>query len=212
MAPDQDLDAIVARIRQREKTALRRSILYSFVPVVVAVAVLGYTGYRVNETGKKLAETKEQLAKATDFKRLVHPLTAEEIKRIASRDGAAKQGEVLGEILRLQTMGVSWHLSGNSPDVGFDSPSFAAYVLRQADVSVGESRPGVKLSEQLKDNLANVAQPASGDLLFYPGGYALFYFEDMKGEPFVIGMTPFGIVSLNPGFDRPNEIRRPAYS
>jgi hypothetical protein len=225
MAPEQDLDAILARIEQREKSARRRSILYSLVPIVVAVAVLGYTGYQVNETGKelertsselnetnkKLEDTKLQLAKATDFKSLAHPLTPREVKEIASRYYAAREGRVLGKIFDLQMMGVSWHLSGQSPGEGFDSPSFAAYVLERTGVPVGEIRPGIRLSAQLMENLDPIEEPAPGDLLFYPGGYVMFYYEDMKGEPFVIGMTPFGIVSLDPGFDEPDAIRRPGY-
>jgi hypothetical protein len=43
-------------------------------------------------------------------------------------------------------------------------------------------------------------QPRIGDLAFYPSGYVLFYFLDRSDRPFVIGMTPFGIAALEPGF------------
>lgn len=43
-------------------------------------------------------------------------------------------------------------------------------------------------------------RPHTGDLAFYPSGYALFYFEDPHGGPFVLGMTPFGITALKPDF------------
>ncbi len=225
MESEQELNAILARIERRERTARRQTLLYTLIPVVVAAIILVIIGYRINENRKELDkitsalsekqkeldETKAQLSKATDFKSLAHPLTMREVKKIASRQYESRQGVVLGEIQSLQMMGVSWHLSGQSPTVGFDSPSFAAYVLEQQGISVGELQSGTKISTQLRENLESVNEPAPGDLLFYPGGYVLFYYIDTKNDPFVIGMTPFGIVSLDPNFDKPEAIRRPHY-
>ena len=55
-------------------------------------------------------------------------------------------------------------------------------------------------SRQLYTQLEPVDEPGIGDLAFYPAGYALFYFLDHEQNPFVIGMTPAGIVALEPDF------------
>jgi len=52
-------------------------------------------------------------------------------------------------------------------------------------------------------SLPPTATPEVGDLVFYPAGYALFRFEDGRGSPFVIGMTPQGIIALDPDFSKP---------
>ena len=43
----------------------------------------------------------------------------------------------------------------------------------------------------------------TGDLVFYPAGYAMFYFADPREGPFVLGMTPFGITALKSDFAKP---------
>ena len=63
-------------------------------------------------------------------------------------------------------------------------------------------------SRRLFDNLPPTSTPTTGDLVFYPGGYALFYFDDRSEGPFVLGMTPFGITALKPDFAKPLGYRR----
>jgi hypothetical protein len=46
-------------------------------------------------------------------------------------------------------------------------------------------------------------------LVFYRTGYVMFYFTDQRNSPFVIGMTPFGILALDPDFARIIGYRRP---
>jgi hypothetical protein len=47
--------------------------------------------------------------------------------------------------------------------------------------------------------------------VFYPAGYALFWFVDRNNRPFVIGMTPTGIVALEPNFAERTGVGRPKY-
>jgi hypothetical protein len=76
---------------------------------------------------------------------------------------------------------------------GFDSPTFALYVLRQKRASGIELKSGESLLEggrSLYDKLPPTTQPKTGDLAFFPAGYAMFYFADPREGPFVLGMTP----------------------
>jgi hypothetical protein len=41
--------------------------------------------------------------------------------------------------------------------------------------------------------------PQNGDIITYRAGYTMFYFN-VEGKRFVIGMTPEGILSLDPQF------------
>ena len=61
------------------------------------------------------------------------------------------------------------------------------------------------------DTLAPATQPQPGDVVFYPSGYALFWFVDHNQQPFVVGMTPNGIVALEPNFAERIGVRRPSY-
>lgn len=106
---------------------------------------------------------------------------------------------------------VKWRLGGQSPTEGFDSPSFAAFVLRELNLPGGDVHPEESLlatSRRLWERLPSVPQPSVGDLVFYPAGYVLFYFVDQQQQPFVIGMTPFGISALKPNFARVVGYRR----
>jgi hypothetical protein len=101
---------------------------------------------------------------------------------------------------------VGWHLGGQSPEQGFDSPSFAAYVLRRLKPEALPELPAtndlVAASRAIISSLPSTNNPGIGDLNFYPSGYALFRFVDRRGQPFVIGMTPQGIVALDPNFSQ----------
>jgi hypothetical protein len=65
--------------------------------------------------------------------------------------------------------------------------------------------------ESLREILPRVSQPTVGDVAFYPGGYVLFYLLNKDNKPFVIGMTPSGIVALDPNFAEPVGFGRPDY-
>jgi hypothetical protein len=75
----------------------------------------------------------------------------------------------------------------NTRDLGFNSPGYANYLLRLT------AHPPL---EQLHPR---IGEPKNGDIITYQGGYTMFYFR-VQGKTFVIGMTPEGILSLNPQF------------
>jgi hypothetical protein len=109
--------------------------------------------------------------------------------------------------------GYHWNIDGASPDAGFNSPSFAAYVLQQADL-LDPTSP-IQNQTQLMSviPIQKGKQPAAGDIIFYKGGYSLFYFEDLdpKHTPFVIGMTPVGVTTLRYDFAEIIGIGTPRY-
>lgn len=160
----------------------------------------------VKKLQQRVDELEEQLRRTTDVARFRHDINFVDLKMIASRSPAAARALEL--ILALRERRVGWRLGGRSPDEGFDSPSFAAYVLRQrlpaspaAPATTGTDL--IAASRALMQTLPRTDAPGVGDLVFYPAGYALFRFEDGRGRPFVIGMTPQGIVALKPEFSEP---------
>lgn len=215
MTSEETFEKLLARIARREQTARRRAILYSFLPIAVAIIILGYTAYRIqsdtveirNLEGQiydlqtKVQEAEARLGEATDLGRYIHPVDPVDAKMLASLH--PREARVLQRILRLRQQGVKWRLGGQSPAEGFDSPSFATFILRELNLPGGDIRPGESLlttSRRLRDRLPEVSKPEVGDLSFYPAGYVLFYFKGWKGQAFVIGMTPFGITALKPDF------------
>jgi len=107
------------------------------------------------------------------------------------------QTEMLEEILNYQREGSSWLAGGFEPDQ-FDSPGFAAYLLTQKGLVNGNPED---IQYKLLNTLPSINTPENGDIVFYRGGYAMFYFQDpFTGENFVIGMTTFGIVAMKYDF------------
>lgn len=117
------------------------------------------------------------------------------VKNLFAYDG---QRSLLETILSLQTES-SWEAGGLGPS-GFDSPGFAAYVLKEHGLLAADPEDvHYSLMDQLEPN--NTGTPQLGDVIFYESGYAMFYFQDPEtGEDFVIGMTTFGVIPLEYDF------------
>src|SRR5439155_133263 len=60
--------------------------------------------------------------------RFMHSIDMVDLKDTASKNPA--EGRVLQLIFELKARKVAWKLGGTTPNEGFDSPSFAAYVLQ----------------------------------------------------------------------------------
>ncbi len=158
---------------------------------------------QVTELQGQLAEAQKALSEAVNLSRSVRPLDYSNPKELASRFPGSEN--LLLNLLDLRQRRIKWKVGGESPQEGFDSPSFAMYMLKQKRASGIELRPGESLSDasrNLYDKLPATTQPQTGDLVFYPAGYAMFYFADPQG-PFVLGMTPFGITALKSDFTKP---------
>jgi len=80
----------------------------------------------------------------------------------------------------------------NNPTAGFLSPAYAQYVLGK----VGITEPIASLPQRH-------GAPQDGDIITYPGLYHMFYFKIPElHKEFVIGMTPEGVLSLDPNFSQ----------
>lgn len=176
------------------------------------------TGYRkevaslqagLKAARSELAETRQRLRDTVDMARYMHRIDPVDLKVIFSR--FPRQARALQLILKLKNKGVGWHLGGQTPAVGFDSPTFAMYIMKQLGLPGGRIAQGDTLlatSRRLFKSLQPSDRPVVGDLAFYPAGYVLFYFKDKDNKPFVIGMTPAGIAALDPGFASPLGYRK----
>ncbi len=159
---------------------------------------------QVVELQAQLDETQKTLTEAVNLSRSVRGIDYANAKELAGRFPGSES--VLQNILDLRQRRLKWKPGGQSPQDGFDSLSFAMYVLRQKHAPAIELRPGESLAEasrNLYDKLPATTQPRTGDLVFYPGGYAMFYFADPREGPFVLGMTPLGITALKGDFAKP---------
>jgi hypothetical protein len=159
---------------------------------------------QVTELQAQLAETQKTLSEAVTLSRAVRNIDYANAKELASRFPGSES--LLLDLVDLRQRRIKWKVGGQSPQEGFDSPSFAMHILRQKRASGIELRAGESLSEasrSLYDKLTPTTQPRTGDLVFYPAGYAMFYFADPREGPFVLGMTPFGITALKSDFAKP---------
>jgi hypothetical protein len=159
---------------------------------------------QVSDLQAQLAEVQKTLSEAVNLSRSVRPIDTGNAKELASRFPGSES--LLLDILELRQRRIKWKPGGQSPQEGFDSPSFAMYFLRQKRASGIEPKPGESLSDashSMYERLPVTNQPKTGDLVFYPAGYAMFYFADPREGPFVLGMTPFGIAALKSDFAKP---------
>jgi cell division protein FtsB len=167
----------------------------------------------IDELRSQLTSLEASLQETTEITRHVHAIDMVDLKAIYSTV-PPRVAEVLGAVLELREQKVGWRLNGTTPQQGFDSPSFAAFVLEQHGALSSGGAGGADLlarSRRLLEELPAAATPQPGDLVFYPSGYALFLFLDQRRQPFVIGMTPSGIVALDPDFAERVAVRRPTY-
>ena len=159
---------------------------------------------QVTDLQAQLAEAQKTLSEAVNLSRAVRTIDYANAKELASHFPGSES--LLLDLLELRQRRFKWKPGGQSPQEGFDSPSFAMYLLRQKHASGIEPRPGESLSEasrSLYGKLQPINQPRTGDLVFYPAGYAMFYFADPREGSFVLGMTPFGITALKSDFAKP---------
>jgi len=159
---------------------------------------------QVTELQAQLADTQKALSEAVSLSRSLRPIDNANAKELASHFPGSES--LLQDLLDLRQRRIKWKPGGQSVQEGFDSPSFALYVLKQKRASGIELRTGESLSEashSLYEKLTPTTQPKTGDLAFYSAGYAMFYFTDPREGSFVLGMTPVGITALKSDFAKP---------
>jgi hypothetical protein len=149
---------------------------------------IGSLKRNVNELETRIKET-------TVFDRNRYQMNWDNAKMLLS-SANPKQERLIIDIIEMKYSGVGWKLNGYSPEAGFDSPSFAAWLLNKNGLVRIEPSQRYRLPEILPET----DNPRTGDLVFYDSGYAMFYFRDRNGHPFCIGMTPLGIAALEINF------------
>ncbi|HBE40174.1 MAG TPA: hypothetical protein DDW27_03055 [Bacteroidales bacterium] len=149
----------------------------------------------IHNLERNVNELETRIRETTVFDRNRYQMNWDNAKMLLSGAGY-KQERLIIDIIEMKYSGVGWKLNGYSPDVGFDSPSFAAWLLNKNEILLIEPSQRYRLPELLRET----DNPGIGDLIFYDSGYAMFYFRDRNGHPFCIGMTPLGIVALEINF------------
>jgi hypothetical protein len=225
-ASDRSFAEFEARLASRERRALARTIVLTLIPVIAAVVFLWITVDEVRESERKLdqvnkelataererdravkerdlarrqtntlrgalGEVQQQLRKSSDFATHIYPFDWSDVKLLASQSPDLARLLVTIRARR----GIPFDLA-NRPDKGFSSPGFAAFVLQE----LGRLPRDVDGSEALSRLPSSRRPPVPGDIVRYETGYAMFYFRDRNGRPFVVGMTPVGIAALRPNF------------
>ncbi|WP_346854740.1 hypothetical protein [uncultured Draconibacterium sp.] len=208
-------EKILEKILNEEKKSKRRMYYYTSIPLVITVVLIMVSYITVNNANKEvkilriekaeLNASNEKLSKeiqlksdslanlmelAVNYKNKRYEFNYAIDKQLYSR--YPKQTEMLSEMRgMIQANKVKWHLGGNSPELGFDSPSFASFVINR------HSKTRIDANERykLRELLPSTQDPKVGDVVFYEHGYAMLYFE-YRNEPFVVGMTPLGLASL----------------
>lgn len=155
---------------------------------------------QLNSLNLDIADAEVQLSmmrSAEPFRRSIYTMDAVQEKEFYNQLYAASQTHerVYSLIKSMQYQDVKFSIRGASPDAGFNSPNFAIYVLQQYDLLPAKFDINGRPWEQL----SAIKAPKMGDLVYYEGGYTMFYYEN-QGQAFVIGMTPAGILALKPDF------------
>lgn len=228
-----------------EHRARRRAIIYSLIPIALAGLLIAFSGWQIDRMEQELQILREELqilreerdtlkssvdeqrkqmrlaVNLLQYKYKGDPLSF--IKHQASNPRLQRQVRLLDEIIEMDWSDVGWKLGGRSPKEGFDSPNFAAYLLgNHTEFELSPSSSSAR--KQLEEFFPIIRVPESGDLVFYPNGYTMFYFaiddETANSLPhsnvysknsFVIGMTPLGILTLRPDFAPAESYRKVFY-
>jgi len=249
-SPEQ-IESLHRNIEQYEQKARRRAWLFTIVPLLFGVLLLGYTVWQIQNYGQKLADVQvklgttsneldtstialqdmrkqldqanadlavvqdqlnittrelentqkeldsiqkeldqanEELKSANVF--LVNSYSIDPVDEKNSLSFLPNQAEILYYIQELQYSGVGWNRNGFSEKEGFNSPNFAVYVLQHFGLISADFNADAMPWQILKP----VSKPSIGDIVYYEGGYAMFYYE-INRDRFVVGMTPLGIIA-----------------
>jgi hypothetical protein len=147
---------------------------------------------QLRESSRQLTQLEDQIRESADFVRFLHPIDLADAKQLMSV--SPPLGELLVKILEFKRRDLPFSFA-NNPDAGFTSPGFAGYVLQTLRKLPADIPPDAALRR-----LPSALEPRLGDIIQYETGFALFYLQDRRRLPFVIGMTPAGIAALNLDF------------
>jgi hypothetical protein len=164
---------------------------------------------RAEAVEAQVRDLEAKLRNIGSFTPFIHELKPEDLKGMFGTNPEPVV-KVVEEMLRLKERGTKYSLDGTKPEEGLNSPRFAAYVLSRNDVFSRKYLGGEELVDLggVLRKLKKVDKPEPGDLIVYPSGYVMLYALDYRRKPFVIGMTPAGVLPLEPTFATPESIWR----
>ena len=208
----------VSRYFSQGQVIRRRDIVLAIVPALVIVSLLGYSVYELRGAQGRIADLHQEIATrdgrieqaraelraALIQKRYVREVDGRDVR--AMRRNFPKEADLLAQILDSKESGIEWVVGSSSAAAEHDSPSFVQHVLREQNLKMGYlplSPDPQEASLILFENLRYEEKPNQGDLVFYRAGFVFFHFHDRRGRPFVIGMTPYGVLALDPEFSDP---------
>lgn len=139
---------------------------------------------QVGKLQQQVADLEIALKESLNLEKHIYKLDFYDLKSIYAVD--ARAADLLSAIANLRS-DVRWGIKNTQEEGTYNSPGFADLVLRQF---------GSQLSGLKRDK----GPPRPGDIVTYASGYHLFYFRDIDGKEFVVGMTPFGVLALNYDF------------
>ncbi len=184
---------------RRDITVQSAALVEAKTKLQAAQQELAQTTAKLQASQEALAKAQQAVAEASNYVKHVHPLDWRNEKLLM-----AYNPPYIIEILG-QAQAANLHFGlANTPQGGFTSPGFAEYVLARAGAHIAYDQLPVRSGS-----------PRPGDLVRYDAGYTMFYFQDAppKSEPFVVGMTPIGIASLEVNFGpRIIEVRKTPFS
>ena len=203
-------------IHNKGRKSLPLLIAAQLLIAVITVAIIMIVGLKIKPLIEKKAELEKTVVKLENtiggLEKHIHELEVRiEETMVFDRNryqmdwtnaksllsgSDSRQERLILDIIGMKMEGVGWKLNGYSPEEGFDSPSFAAWLLNKNELLRIEPSQRYRLPEILPET----DNPRKGDLIFYDSGYAMFYFRDRYGHPFCIGMTPLGIAALEINF------------
>ncbi len=138
----------------------------------------------------QIQDLEAKLRQIYDFKPHIVPVT-EVDEKMAYGAAGPKGFQILQAALEDARRKLPFS-GANNPTAGFLSPAYAQYLLGK----VGITEPIASLPQRH-------GAPENGDIITYPGFYHMFYFKIPElHKEFVIGMTPEGVLSLDPNFSR----------
>jgi cell wall-associated NlpC family hydrolase len=212
---EQELQSFLQQVEERGRTARRRALLSTLVPIIVGAILLVVIGIKINDATTQLTKLQQEQTTLQQQNTTLQKQNANlqgqlkeslvYAKHIYSTDwinmkltalSNPSQFKLFETVRQLSQQSVTWNAYGSTPEQGFNSPGFASYVLNE----MGISTPHPATSDALRAQFESTSQPQVGDLIFYGGGFVMFYFKANQGHPFCIGMTPVGIVSLEINF------------
>jgi len=219
-----NVEELIKQIELKEKRARKLSLVFTLIPIITAVILIYFTSSKVinaqNELNSieneletvevELIKTKEsndllqiKIDQIEDFMDQIVKFDWSDEKIFFSLTRNRKVQNLFLTILRMKEREIPWDIGGYDPSTGFDSPSFATFVLVHGDII----SPSLKSQRyNLQNNLKAIAEDElkTGDLIIYKTGYTMFYMEfrdkEYKRRKVILGMTPAGIRVLEMDF------------